>query len=187
MEEALWSLMLMLGWDGVGFNTSSLHIDNASGVIAGILAMLAALVVTDGQTTTTESIHYETTIKRTINEGEAYKAQKGQQDVLNATAMHGGRILRGATIFGRDQFGSDLIGGEAGPEALVGVNSLDQMIKQSVMSAMTGIFGRLDSLISGQGQNIQIVLDSGVLVGELVGGMDSEMNRRAAWRGGGRA
>lgn len=48
-----------------------------------------------------------------------------------AKAMDSGMILNGATIFGHDgkQF---LGGGEAGPEAVVGVNSLMSMIKNAV-------------------------------------------------------
>ena len=187
VEKALWSLMQMLGWDGVSFDTKSVHFDNASEALKEILSLLEQAKAKDGQETHTKSTHENITINRTINQGEANKASKGQQEVLNATAMHGGRILRGATIFGTDANGRNMVGGEVGPEAIVGVNSLDQMIQASVSRAMNAVLGRLDRIINGRGENIQVVLDTGVLVGELVGGMDSEMNRRAAWRGGGRA
>lgn len=55
----------------------------------------------------------------------------------NATAMQTGRILKNATIFGMDNNGL-LGGGEAGPEAIVGVNSLSTMIQRSVTSAFGG-------------------------------------------------
>ncbi len=55
----------------------------------------------------------------------------------NATAMQTGRILKNATIFGMDNNGF-LGGGEAGPEAIVGVNSLSTMIQRSVTSAFGG-------------------------------------------------
>lgn len=55
----------------------------------------------------------------------------------NASAMQTGRILKNATIFGMDNNGL-LGGGEAGPEAIVGVNSLSTMIQRSVTSAFGG-------------------------------------------------
>ena len=55
----------------------------------------------------------------------------------NASAMQTGRILKNATIFGMDNRGL-LGGGEAGPEAIVGVNSLSTMIQRSVTSAFGG-------------------------------------------------
>lgn len=55
-----------------------------------------------------------------------------------AKAMDSGMILNGATIFGYDgkQF---LGGGEAGPEAVVGVNSLMSMIKNAVAAVDSNI------------------------------------------------
>lgn len=49
-----------------------------------------------------------------------------------AKAMDAGQILTGPTIFGMDQDGRLLAGGEAGAEAVVGVSSLRQMIMNAV-------------------------------------------------------
>lgn len=49
-----------------------------------------------------------------------------------AKAMSGGRILQGATVFGVDNSGAPLVGGEAGPEAIIGTNSLSRLIKDAV-------------------------------------------------------
>lgn len=49
-----------------------------------------------------------------------------------ASAMHGGRILHGATIFGVDGEGDALVGGEAGPEAIIGTDELSRLISKAV-------------------------------------------------------
>ena len=100
----------------------------------------------------------------------------------HATAMSSGEILRGLTPFGIDSNGVVHYGGEAGAEAVVGVNSLDRMIQNSVASA----FGKLGAMAGepvAQPIRVQLVLDSGVLLGEV----DVGLNEIAQWRGGGRA
>lgn len=106
---------------------------------------------------------------------------------LHASAMNHGEILRGLTPFGVDGNGTVHYGGEAGAEAVVGVNSLDSMIQKAVSNAMAGVLGKMDELRAGQGRDMQLVLDSG----ELVGGIANKMNRRlgsiSRWREGGHA
>jgi len=55
----------------------------------------------------------------------------------NASAMSGGRIYRTSGIFGYAN-GAFQIAGDAGPEAVVGVNSLQRMITNAVHSANAG-------------------------------------------------
>lgn len=80
----------------------------------------------------------------------------------NATAMQTGRILKNATIFGMDNNGF-LGGGEAGPEAIVGVNSLSTMIQRSVTSAFGGysmasaVESGVRSAMQGNGNTAPIV------------------------------
>jgi phage-related protein len=80
----------------------------------------------------------------------------------NATAMQTGRILKNATIFGMDNNGL-LGGGEAGPEAIVGVNSLSTMIQRSVTSAFGGysmasaVESGVRSAMQGNGNTAPIV------------------------------
>ncbi len=57
-------------------------------------------------------------------------------------AMEGGMILKDATIFGQSN-GTLLGGGEAGPEAVVGVSSLSSMIKDAVRDASSADNGPL--------------------------------------------
>lgn len=49
-----------------------------------------------------------------------------------ASAMHNGRILHGATIFGVDGDGDALVGGDAGPEAIIGTDELSRLISKAV-------------------------------------------------------
>ena len=104
-----------------------------------------------------------------------------------AKATYGGRILHGATVFGMDSNGMPLVGGESSPEAVVGVGSLHQMINDSVSGAFSGMLDRLDGMIDRMpGGNMRVVLDTGALVGGLVGEMDMSLNERAVWKGYGR-
>lgn len=52
-----------------------------------------------------------------------------------AKAMDGGLILDAPTIFGLNSSGQPMAGGEAGPEAIIGVNSLKKLIEGAVEQA----------------------------------------------------
>lgn len=52
-----------------------------------------------------------------------------------AKAMNNGMILDGPTIFGLNSSGQPMAGGEAGPEAIIGVNSLKKLIEGAVEQA----------------------------------------------------
>lgn len=109
-----------------------------------------------------------------------------RSEMLNARSMSGGTILRGATMFGWDAQGRPQIGGGEGAEAVVGVNSLDQMIRESVKGAVSGILNGLGGIAQGgQRQPVQLVLDTGVLVAAIAPSMNDEMSRIDTWRHGG--
>lgn len=99
---------------------------------------------------------------------------EGGGRVKHASAMENGEILRGITPFGFDQAGNVHYGGEAGAEAVVGVNSLRDMVHEAARNAIGGL-------------HLQVVLDSGVLVGEIAPAMDEQLNDLATWKEGGRA
>ena len=95
-------------------------------------------------------------------------------------AMANGMILDGATIFGMKN-GQLLGGGEAGPEAIVGVNSLRQMIRDAV-GTTTNNNNRYDY----GGINIVVYGAPGQDVNELANIIESKINanisrRRAAF------
>ena len=109
-------------------------------------------------------------------------------------AMEGGMILNGATIFGAK--GNTLLGGgEAGPEAIVGTESLRSMVSSAVQSGLASASnamgapagtdnGALVSLLAeylpylSQVANMQLVTDTGALVGQLAPAMDAELGTR---------
>ena len=97
-----------------------------------------------------------------------------------AKAMDAGMILDKPTIFGY-QNGNLLAGGEAGSETVVGTNSLMSMIQQSVMQSnarneelMSNILSLLATYIPEMA-NTRLVLDTGVLVGEIAPKVDREL------------
>lgn len=105
----------------------------------------------------------------------------------HASAMSNGEILNELTPFGIDSHGVVHYGGEAGAEAVVGVNSLDHMIQESVRNAIGAVLGKMDQLIGGQDQgDVKIVLNNGALVGQMVKEMDRQLGSTARRRGGGR-
>ena len=112
----------------------------------------------------------------------------GRNAITNARSMYGGTILRGATMFGWDAQGRPQIGGGEGPEAIVGVNSLNQQIREAVRDGLSSIVGSIAQAIGGRNeQPVYVVLDTGELVGAIGGKMDAELGKIGDWKGGGRA
>lgn len=102
-------------------------------------------------------------------------------------AMDDGMIMNQPTIFGYNPKTNDLMaGGEAGSETVVGTGSLMEMIRSAVAeenAAMLDKLERLVSLIEYYFPEIlnkmvkAIVLDNGVLVGELAPAIDEELGK----------
>jgi TP901 family phage tail tape measure protein len=135
----------------------------------------------------TEATQKEYTFKLNIPNIFGGYTGADSQGISDARSMSGGTILRGATMFGWDAQGRPHIGGGEGAEAVVGVNSLDQMIQRSVSSALSVFAKSLGGLLSGGAtrQPVQLVLDTGVLVAEIAPEMNNEMSRIDTWRHGG--
>jgi len=173
-------------------NAFQFVIDAANAISSAIetaVGWLASLFGYDGKSVNTTSNHTENTYEHTYHyehwesdSGQSYSGKEGKF----ASAMSGGKILRNATVFGFNDRGP-MIGGEAGPEAIVGVNSLDQMIANSVEKGFSSIINSLASINSGNKQPIYVMLDTGELVGAIGGKMDTELSRIGDWKGGGRA
>lgn len=99
-------------------------------------------------------------------------------------AMNNAMLLNSPTIFGMNDAGQLMGGGEAGQEVVAGSNTLMNMIRGVVRSETAGIsegFERLISIletyfpeiISSMGNDI--VLNDGVLVGRIAPKMDSKL------------
>ena len=102
-------------------------------------------------------------------------------------AMDDGMIMNQPTIFGynpkNNQF---LAGGEAGSETVVGTDSLMTMIRAAVGEENTALLERIERIITLLENYLPemmksmvkaVVLDSGVLVGELAPAMDEELGK----------
>jgi hypothetical protein len=107
--------------------------------------------------------------------GTTANIKVGSKTVNYASAMFGGAILKGATIFGA--MGDKLLqAGEVGSEVVVGTNSLMNMIartqransnNQAVVAGISAIYTLLLEYLPESARQQQIVLDTGKLVGAL--------------------
>jgi hypothetical protein len=101
-------------------------------------------------------------------------------------AMDGGMIMNEPTIFGfNGKTGQFMAGGEAGSETVVGTESLMTMIRQNIaqenatmMESVNSVLNRIFDLLSEYVPELghtQMVLDTGVMVGELAPAMDTAL------------
>lgn len=101
-------------------------------------------------------------------------------------AMDNAMILDGAQIFG--SMGNQLLGGgEAGKEMIVGQQSMMDMIKDATSQSFGSLTGAITSAAAmllnvmteyfPQFANMQMVTDTGALVGELKYGIDAELGK----------
>ena len=106
-----------------------------------------------------------------------------------AKAMNDPIIMNSPTAFGINSLGQIMAGGEAGSEVVSGTDTLMRMIAQAVASqnkvvadSVNDGFARLLALLIQyfpQFANMQLVTDTGALIGELVHGMDEALGRLA--------
>lgn len=102
-------------------------------------------------------------------------------------AMDDGMVMNQPTIFGynakTNQF---MAGGEAGSETVVGTSSLMTMISDAVEEKNSTMIERFDKVLSilesympviPEIANMQLVTDTGVLVGEIAPAMDQELGK----------
>lgn len=95
-----------------------------------------------------------------------------------AKAQNAGRILRGATVFGMSGSGEPLIGGENGPEAVIGTNSLRDMVFDAASNAVSGVSGNTTINVYQQpGEDSQALAER---IERLIA--RKEMRRRSAMR-----
>lgn len=97
-------------------------------------------------------------------------------------AMEDGMIMNSPTIFGYDaQSNQFLAGGEAGSETVVGTSNLMGMIQSAVNAKadktaayVEQLVGLLQQYLPGM-SNMQLVTDTGALIGELSPGLTREV------------
>lgn len=106
-----------------------------------------------------------------------------------AKAMNDPMIMNSPTAFGINSLGQIMAGGEKGSEVVSGTDTLMNMIAAAVASQNKGVIDALYALQDvlllylPQLANMQLVTDTGTLIGELAPGMDAELgmisNRKA--------
>lgn len=102
-----------------------------------------------------------------------------------------GAVLNDATIFGMNG-NNPMVGGEAGPEAVAPISVLQGYVKDAVANSNAELVGIMEKILEiladylPQAGNKQLVLDTGVLVGEIAEPMDTALgnilNRRKRGR-----
>jgi TP901 family phage tail tape measure protein len=188
------------------YKSFSEHSSEVPGLVQTILEWLQKLEGEQGEISHTSSVHdvitryitetdgsstantYAENQSKTNAEKKIEKLGGSGNYAIHARSMYEGTILRGATMFGWDAQGRPQIGGGEGPEAVVGVNSLNEQIRGAVRDGLSGIVGAIAQAVGGRNeQPVYVVLDTGELVGAIGGKMDAEFGEMSTWRGGGRA
>ena len=102
-----------------------------------------------------------------------------------AKAMNDPIIMNSPTAFGINQLGQVMAGGEKGSEVVSGTDTLMKMISSAVAaqnektySILEKIFAFLQMYIP-EYANTRMVLDTGVMVGQLAPALDEELGRIA--------
>ena len=105
-----------------------------------------------------------------------------------AKAMNDPMIMNSPTAFGINSLGQIMAGGEAGSEVVSGTDTLMRMIAAAVSSQngvladpMNNILTLLDKYLP-QLANVQLVTETGALIGALAPGMDDALGRIAVRR-----
>ena len=107
-----------------------------------------------------------------------------------------GAIMKEPTLFGYNPATGNVHGGgEAGDEAIAPINTLQQYVGAAVRAENSGLAAKLDKIISMlvqffpemlEAMNINMVLDTGVLVAETAGMYDTALGKIAIKKGRGR-
>lgn len=115
--------------------------------------------------------------------GTTANIKVSSKTVNYASAMMGGAILKGATIFGA--MGDKLLqAGEVGSEVVVGTNSLMNMIARTsransnntaVIAGVSAIYNLLAQYLPETASDKAVVLDNGKLVGALVPAINRQL------------
>ena len=103
-------------------------------------------------------------------------------------AMDDPMVMTQPTAFGINKHGQIMAGGEAGSEVVSGTDTLMKLISAAVASQNARLEETVQKILDFMVQympqmaNMQLVMDSGVVVGELAPGMDAELGKLATRR-----
>ena len=101
-----------------------------------------------------------------------------------------GGIMNDPTAFGFNPYsGKVMAGGEAGPEAIAPISTLQSYVQEAVSESNYQLYQALNQILAlltqyfPQLANKQLVLDTGALVGELAEPMNEELGKITYMRG----
>lgn len=103
-------------------------------------------------------------------------------------AMDDPMVMTQPTAFGINKHGQIMAGGEAGSEVVSGTDTLMKLISAAVASQNARLEETVQKILDFMVQympqmaNMQLVMDSGVVVGELAPGMDAALGKLATRR-----
>ena len=102
-----------------------------------------------------------------------------------AKAMNDPIIMNSPTAFGINQLGQVMAGGEKGSEVVSGTDTLMKMISSAVAAQNEKTYSILEKIFAflqiyiPEYANMRMVLDTGVMVGQLAPALDEELGRIA--------
>lgn len=176
-----------LNWSDLGSGIWSFFTDAVGGAISKVESLISKIKEFLGFNG--KSVSVTVNQKTTVTGAGGGFGGNVTKYTKNARAMDRGHIFRNPTVFAYDE-GAYQIAGDVGPEAVVGVSSLNSMIQESVNRAIgqtqTAILAVLSEILQSM-PNGELVLDTGALVGGIAPEMNAELSRIAAWNGGGHA
>lgn len=95
-----------------------------------------------------------------------------------------GGIMEDPTAFGiNPESGKLMVGGEAGPEAITPIETLKAYVREAVNESNSGVYEVLSAILTllreyfPELSNMQLVMDTGALVGELAEPMNEELGK----------
>lgn len=101
-----------------------------------------------------------------------------------------GGIMTDPTVFGRNPgTGNAMVGGEAGPEAIAPIELLKEYVREAVAEGDSRLYDVLEAIRALLAEylprlsELQLVLDTGTLVGETAPAMNAELGRIKHMRG----
>lgn len=159
-------------WSGI-VSTISTAVNNIKNAIANTTLKFGSVTIPT----------FEWVGKNDSTKGTTANIDVGSKTVKYASAMFGGAILKGATIFGA--MGDKILqAGEVGSEVVVGTNSLMNMIARTaransnnatLIAGVGAIYSLLTQYLPEAAADKNVVLDSGRLVGALTPAINRQL------------
>lgn len=161
-------------------NSFSSTFENAKGVVQKAIEKIKGFMDFEWKLPDIKLPHFKITPK----DWKFSDLLEGETPYLSIEWYKNGGIMTKPTVFGfNPASGSAMVGGEAGAEAIAPIDKLQQYVSDAVAANNAiiadaindGVVRIIDFLQRNNNANMQVVLDSGTLVGELAPALDSKL------------